>query len=798
MLKVPLTASPPKRIVSASVRDVVAFVLRTGDLGGAGAFASQKRALEGTRGHQRVQKSRPAAYQPEVIVSWRHEAPDFIFELAGRIDGVLVQNSSLLVEEIKTVQALGPADPLHWAQAKIYAFLYASQHGFAQAEIQLTYLDLESGQIVQFQEHYPIGFLETFFQSVIDEYLAFISEHQRWLQARDRSIAESSFPFKTYRTGQRSLAVAAYRAIKGRGRLFAEAPTGIGKTISVLFPAIKAMGQGEVEKIFYLTAKTIGRTVVQKTLGDLCSTGMRLRSLTITAKDKICFNNGEPCDLKACPFAIGYHDRVKAALRDVLQNDIAALTKSTIEDLAKKHQVCPFELSLDLSIWADVAICDYNYLFDPSVSLKRHFAEGRHDYAILVDEAHNLLDRAREMFSAELDKQELKTLKEALEKDLHDCARAISKMLSQLSAIPKQDGWIAREGSLVRKDPPETIKKPLELFLGQAELWLASNQASSFRPDLLEAYFRFLEFQRVLALYDERYTSIYNEAAGKLRLFCIDPSALLRKVLDRIGSTIFFSATLRPAQYFQDALGGDAFDPLLQLDSPFPQENLCILVQNKISTLLRSRADSYEAVAASIVAMVGSKQGNYLVYFPSYDYLNEVAKRFEKILPNCKFQAQQPGMSETQRQEFVESFQSGSSQTLVGFAVLGGVFGEGIDLIGERLIGVVIVGVGLPQISLERDLIKEYSQSSGRPGFAYAYTYPGMNRVLQAVGRVIRSESDRGAVLLIDERFGQRQYRDLFPAWWKPRITDTVGQIKDAVTQFWASRNFLELDAERT
>ena len=315
-------------------------------------FASQKRALEGTRGHQRLQKSRPAGYQPEVVIAWRHEASDFVFELGGRIDGVLVQNGSLLIEEIKTVQTLGPADPLHWAQAKIYAFLYASQHGFAQADIQLTYLELETGQIVQFQEQYPIGSLETFFQSIIDEYLAFIAEHQRWLRARDESIAELSFPFGSYRKGQRSLAVAAYRAIKARGRLFAEAPTGIGKTISVLFPALKAMGQGEVEKIFYLTAKTIGRTVAEKALGDLRSNGMRLRSLTLTAKDKICFNNGQPCDLKACPFAIGYYDRIKPALRDALQNDIAVLTKLTIEDLAKKHQLCPFELSLDLSLWA--------------------------------------------------------------------------------------------------------------------------------------------------------------------------------------------------------------------------------------------------------------------------------------------------------------------------------------------------------------------------------------------------------------------------------------------------------------
>src|SRR5688500_6155257 len=404
-------SAPKKRIVSASVREVVEFVLRTGGLAGSGQFSGPSRALQGTRAHIRHQKSKPAGYQSEVTVARDIDAGDFVLNLRGRIDGLHEPDGALLIEEIKTVHHLtdAPADPVHIGQAKLYGLLYGEDRSFTEVVVQITYLELETMRTREVVERCSMPELRAFFDVVIGEYLQWLTEHQAWLRVRDTSIAALQFPFREYRKGQRSLAVAVYRTVKAGGKLFAEAPTGIGKTISVLFPAIKAQGEGHLEKIFYTTAKTIGRTVAENALRDLRAGGLRLRSVTLTAKDKICFNDGKPCDLPSCSFAIGYYDRIKVALRDALTEDL--FTREAIEAIARKHQVCPFELSLDLSVWADAIICDYNYVFDPSVSLKRFFGEEKREFAVLVDEAHNLVDRAREMFSAELLKDDIKTLR---------------------------------------------------------------------------------------------------------------------------------------------------------------------------------------------------------------------------------------------------------------------------------------------------------------------------------------------------------------------------------------------------
>lgn len=774
-----------KRTISSSVRDLVEFVLRAGDLGGSGGFMRQNRALEGTRGHQSLQRQRPLGYQAEVRVSWLTETPEFILELQGRIDGVWIQAPSVLIEEIKTVDGpwSGSPDPLHWAQAKIYAHLYLSQNRFEECTIQLTYLELDSGHVASFRESCTASILAEFFQRVLSQYLDWMREQYHWERVRDASIKELVFPFRAYRAGQRSLAVAAYRTIKSGGKLFAEAPTGIGKTISVLFPAIKAMGQGEVEKIFYLTAKTVGRAVAEKTLSDLRIHGLRLRTVTITARDKICFNNGQPCDVTTCPFAIGYYDRIKKALRAAFAEEF--FTREAVERIAREHQVCPFEFSLDLSLWCDAVICDYNYAFDPSVMLKRHFAEERHDYALLVDEAHNLVDRARGMFSADLERAEIEALKSIVTPSLPALGKALSRMASRLSAISKEEGWIEREGALVSKSPPQRMTKSLKQFLDEAERWLVQNKAAEFTQRLLDLYFRVLAFQRTLELYDACYVTIYEHERGVLRLFCIDPANLLAQAAERAGSAIFFSATLSPPDYFREALGGGPTDSLLQLGSPFPREHLFVLIQEQIPTRLRARALSYDAVAGSIAAFVNAKRGNYLVYFPSYEYLNEVIVRFRTLCPDANVQAQTTGMAEDQREEFLARFQENPPRGVVAFAVLGGIFGEGIDLVGERLIGVVVVGIGLPLICLERDLIRERCENRGRPGFEFAYSYPGMNRVLQAVGRLIRSDEDRGVVLLIDERFGKRAHQQLFPAWWNPQRVNAPEQISARVQEFW-------------
>jgi DNA excision repair protein ERCC-2 len=874
-------ASASKPIFTLQVRELVEFSLRRGDLGGERDFVGPNRALAGTRGHQRLQRSRPAAYQKEVRLCHEVEAADFILRIQGRIDGVLTTSreaapegqpphpdplpfrrgegrgegfvvqapQEVLLEEIKTVQGKwdGVADPLHWAQAKVYGFIYAHDRALEQVAVQLTYLDLDTGEVTEFRERFSLAELSAFFAETTAIYLEWLQAHHRWCRQRDESIQALAFPFPRYRPGQRQLAVAAYRVLARGGRLFLEAPTGIGKTVSVLFPAVKALGEGKLERIFYLTARTVGRTVAQQALADLRRAGARLRALTLTAKEKICFQEGQPCDPVACPFAHGYYDRCKAAMRDALSRE--EITRPVLEEVSREHEVCPFELSLDLSTWADVVVCDYNYVFDPKVYLRRHFAEEHRDYALLVDEAHNLVDRAREMFSAGLDTREIQDLRRALKQAVPRCAKALSRLSSAmkkvggLAAAPPESAepgelWSepalfpldsahhvipvlsssSPEGgrtkrALTSRELPAELLPPLAEALKEAETWLARNQPAEFRDRLLELYFRLRAFDRTAQLYDERYVTILGSAgipAGPpgapaslparlasgaasasvparpvVRLYCLARSCLLGQALARGKAAVFFSATLTPIDYYRTLLGGEEADPFLHLPSPFPPEHLAVLVQDRIRTHLKARVETLSDVVEAIRALVQGRPGNYLVYLPSYQYLTAVQERFHELEPAVPILVQRPGMSETEREAFLAAFAAEHGETLVGFAVMGGVFGEGIDLVGDRLIGAVIIGVGLPQLCVERDLIRDYFQEKRGSGFEYAYTFPGMNRVLQATGRVIRSETDRGVILLIDARFAEARYRRLFPQCWRSVRVRDLAQIRQALHQFW-------------
>jgi len=794
------------------VRDLVEFALRRGDLGGARDFVGPNRALAGTRGHQRLQRSRPAGYEKEVRLCYDVEDAELILRVQGRIDGILATQEEVLLEEIKTVQR-GPvheADPLHWAQARLYGYIYAQDHSLQGIALLLTYLDLETGELTEFRERYSFADLSAFFEGAVAIYLGWVRERFQWCQQRDETVRKLAFPFGDYRPGQRELAVAAYRVLARGGRLYLEAPTGIGKTISVLFPAVKALGEGKLERIFYLTARTLGRAVALKAFADLRQAGLRLRTLTLTAKEKLCVQEGQPCDPASCPFARGYYDRCKAAMRDALARE--EITRQVLEDVARAHEVCPFELSLDVSPWVDAIVCDYNYVFDPKVYLRRHFDEEAGDYAFLVDEAHNLVDRAREMFSAELDTREIREVKRALKGAAPRCAKALTRLASamrklsgpsslsvepaepsdpstELNRFPVQSrAGVSPARSLAQcsRELPEALIPPLEDALKETEAWLALNEPADFREGLLELYFRLHSFQRTAELYDERYVTIVEPGASvRVRLFCLDPSFLLRQALGRGKTADFFSATLTPIDYYRSLLGGSPEDPVLQLPSPFPPEHLAVLVQERIRTHFKARTETLADLVEAIRALVQGRRGNYLVYLPSYQYLAAVQEQFRSLEPGIPVLVQRPGMSEPEREAFLAAFAAEHGQTLVGFAVMGGVFGEGIDLVGDRLIGAVIVGVGLPQLCVERDLIRDYFQQQIGTGFDYAYTFPGMNRVLQATGRVIRSERDRGVVLLIDARFREARYRRLFPSWWRSVPVRNVGHIQEALRQFW-------------
>ena len=779
--------------ITISVRPLVEFVLRTGSLGG-GGFVMRDRAAEGTRGHRKLQKLRPPEYQSEVPVSHRIEIDDISLDITGRVDGVQADTGGTLVEEIKTItdefDSDRPDNPMHWGQAKVYAWILAIQNELPSVDIRLTYVRLDPWEIHEDCRAFSAEELQSFVDDLIHRYLKWARPFHEWYDTRDTSISELTFPFPEYRKGQRRLAVAVYRTIEAECRLFAQAPTGIGKTVSAVFPTIKAMGEGHLDKIFYLTAKTIGRTVAEKTIDDLRQGGLALKSVTLTAKDKICFNPHDltTCDPEQCEFAIGYYDRINDAVADAFQSD--AMSRPFIEDIGRKHTVCPFELSLDLSLWADVIICDYNYVFDPRVYLRRFFQEMTGHYVFLIDEAHNLVERAREMFSASLNKQVIMNLRRDIKPHQPTIARRLSTMNTFFVGLRKLCEAEENRTSWTDTELPEDLMPALRKFITEAEKVLASGVIFPHREALLEFYFEVIAFQRISEFYDEHYIT-YAERNRKdvmLRLFCLDPSQLLKEAMRRGDATVLFSATLTPLPYYRELLGGEDDDPLLSLDSPFPPEHLNLVIADNIGTTYKLRDKSYDDVAASISSIVSGRQGNYLIYFPSYRYMNEVVGRFQAAYPDIEVSIQTPGMSETERESYLAIFDEERSETLAGFAVMGGIFGEGIDLVGDRLVGAVIVGVGLPQVCLERDLLRNYFNNRDLDGFAYAYMYPGMIRVLQAAGRVIRTPEDRGVVLLIDQRFGYSGYRRQFPPWWHPvKRLQKPEKIRQVVEAFWDS-----------
>jgi len=772
------------------VHSLVEFALSSGDLT-PGGFQRRDRAQLGTQGHKRVQRSRPEGYESEVEISYPVEDADPPVEVQGRIDGLYPGADPVIIEEIKTttlsLEMIGEEHNwLHWAQAQCYAYMYARQHDLSEIVIHLTYYHLDSQVEKTFERSFTLVELETFFNNLITIYLKWMRKIWANQVRRDVSIGQLEFPYAAYRPGQREMAVDVYKAIRDNGRLYVQSPTGVGKTIAALFPSVKALGQGLAAKIFYLTAKTPGRLVAEKTLDDMRQAGLDLRSVTLTAKEKICFCPPVNCDPEVCVYARDYFGKVKTALEEI--DHAQAFTRPVIEEIARRYQICPFEFSLDLALWVDCIICDYNYAFDPRVYLHRFFDFVSEPYIFLVDEAHNLPDRARAMYSAELDKKTVLDLRRTLKPQLPELAKkldAINKLLLEKRKACQAEG----KGALVEHEAPEKLLKAIREFSQGAEDWLVMNHATEFRQELLEFYFTCRDYLRTAEYFDPFYVS-YFERQGqsdlKAKLFCLDPAPMLAYPLERSQSTIFYSATLLPMNYFMQLLTGDAAHPRRIFPSPFPTENVSLLVHNGIATKYAQRGDSYAAIAGVIETVCRGQVGNYLVFFPSYAYLRAVHELLIERIPENQLLVQDRGMNEAAREAFLAQFSADNQETLVGLAVMGGIFGEGIDLVGERLIGAIVVGVGVPQVCLENDLIKEYFDHQNGAGFAYAYQYPGFNRVLQATGRLIRTETDRGIIVLIDERFTQARYRHLFPAHWRGfEVVQDTSEIEDKLKRFW-------------
>lgn len=787
--------------VRLAVRELVEFVLRCGSIDS--RFSGFDRANEGSRIHRRLQKAAGDSYTAEVPFKAERTVDGICYTLEGRADGVITgPDERFTIDEIKTTGApaeLLTADfnPLHWAQAKCYGAFLCQRDGLPGVDVQITYYQIDTDEVIRHRRAFTAKALEGFLIDTLHLYAPWARMEAAWRDARNASLKALRFPFPAYRPGQYEMAGAVYRTIAGGGRLFCAAPTGIGKTVSTLFPALKALGEEKGERIFYLTAKTITRQAAEEALSRLRAHSaadggkpLRLKTITLTAKDKICPLEERVCTPEACPRANGYYDRINAALYEFLsQTD--EFTRADIEAFAAQKQLCPFELALDLTNWCDCIVCDYNYLFDPVVSLKRFFTEGG-DFIFLIDEAHNLVDRARDMYSAQLLKSSVYGVKKALGKGHRKLTAALNKVNSEMIELRRRCEE-ADERKLIIPEGLPGLNKLLTRLSATCEDWLEEHRESELHTEVLALYFEVHFYLRIAELYDTNYTTLLSVfgAEVSVRLLCLDAAPFLNASMALGRASILFSATLSPAEYFIQTLGGGEGAKAIRLQSPFPQERLCLAAADVISTKYADRERTREAVCRLIGAAVNARVGNYIVFLPSYKYMQDVSDEFAMMYPDIPLAVQENGMDEAAREAFLAQFSADNSETLVGFCVLGGIFAEGIDLVGDRLIGSIIVGVGLPQIGVEQNVLRDYYEGTMGMGFEYAYQYPGMNKVLQAAGRVIRTENDRGLVLLIDSRYRSGSYRRLFPPHWSHlRRVENADQLSGLLTDFWEKTSF--------
>ena len=754
------------RHYSLSVHELVDPLLRAGDIDN--RVYNQETMNMGTLLHASFQQKQGNDYLSEYPLSGDIQVEDALFHLQGRADGIIVGGAYPIIDEIKsTVMKLSEfhasQEAWHLGQALCYAYLYLLKTNDERIGVRLTYLSQrEEGKEVHdyvFSRQEVNEKVEGYCRDYVEMGKERI-EHQN---KRDASVAHLKFPFHSFRAGQRELAKYCFGTIKNGGVFLAEAPTGTGKTISTLFPAAKSFKQGRVDRLFYLTAKTTGALAAEEAVGLLRSFGLEARDSRLLSKEKICFCPGRACNPDECPYAKGYYTKLRGAIKKAVETMDRFLPDDVIA-FAQEEAICPFEFQLDLSLEADIVIADYNYFIDPIVHLQRYFDDmvDSSSFVVLMDEAHNLIERTRECFSCQMSTSLATAARKSLKgKEYQSLRKALRKVEDALEEL---DGPEYGEGVL--DQPPVALEKALDSFKKSQQRFGKAHPGLPI-PEAVKEFSR--EGNRYLRIRDEQYGPSYQVTIGrykgkprntKVRLYCIDPAPKLKHPFHKVKSVIAFSATLSPFDYFEKAITGSLDAPSLLLPSPFPKENFELILAPKVSTKYKERQAYLDKVASYLEAFVSGKKGNYFLYFPSYEYL-------EAILPLLDFgsadvHVQTRSMNRLEQEEFLSHFQSKPKKTTIGLLTLGGSFSEGIDLIDDRLIGVAIVGVGLPTVSFENELVRSYYDVNGEDGFAFAYKNPGMNKVMQAVGRLIRSETDRGVALLIDERYMQEEYRSLF------------------------------------
>lgn len=777
-----------KPIVRISVRNLVEFILRNGDLVSGSGTSDKEAMLKGSRLHRKIQKQMGSHYQPEVSLKKDTEYDDLILRVEGRADGIFLQDEQFCIDEIKGVykklELMEEPVLVHRAQALCYAWIYLDAHDLEKIDIQMTYAHLDTEVIKRFRETLTRAELKQWYEELTDSYHKWLAYQIEWRKKRNESMENLEFPFE-YRKGQRKMVSGIYHAISKKEQIFIQAPTGVGKTMSAVFPAVRAIGQGMAETVFYLTARTITRTVAQDAFEILRDRGLLFKVITITAKEKLCFCDKPECDLEKCPYAKGHYDRINDAVYELWTTE-QSFDRETLLRHAQKWQVCPFEMSLDLAVWMDGVICDYNYVFDPNVYLKRFFGENvSGNYLFLIDEAHNLVDRGREMYSASISLDDVIETRKFVKPYSQKLWKKLGKVKKQLEELRENCGeWKVEENAGVL---------PISLLSVQGELdqLLEEPPAQEVVDGILDFYFAVRNFLNISELLDDNYvvyTAFDENGRFYMKLFCVNPAENLQKYLDKGNSTVFFSATLLPLQYYRKMLSTRSENFGMYVESPFEQKKRCLMICRDVSSKYTRRGyEEYRKIAEYIARMSWQKKGNYMVFFPSYRLMEDVYQVYqdEFSVSWVRCISQHASMTELEREEFLEEFTEETEETLVGFCVMGGIFSEGIDLIGDRLIGAAVVGTGLPQVNCEREILKGYYDEKGEQGFDYAYRYPGMNKVLQAAGRVIRTKEDTGAILLMDERFLNRDYRNLFPREWNDACTCTLGNVEKHLQAFW-------------
>lgn len=777
-------------VIAISVREIVSFALSSGSIDT--RYVSHSRAMQGTIIHKKLQEENlktVKGYSKEVYLAMDFPFDNFTLKVEGRADGLIEDDDGVIVEEIKStntnlVYIDEDFNELHWAQAKFYAYILCEQKELKDITVRLIYYCLTSDETKVFEKKYSKEELKEYIDFIIKQFKDIADYNIEWKDKRNISILKTGFPFKEYRKGQRELSVAVYNTIREEEKIFIKAPTGIGKTISTIFPVVKALGQDKTDRIFYLTSKTITRTVAEEAFRLLRQSGMNIKTITLTAKEKICFKEETKCNPDDCIYAKDYYDKLKSSLYNILR-DNDEFSRSTIEDIAEKYKMCPFELSLEIAKWCDAVICDYNYIFDPTAALKYIFEECTDRITILIDEAHNLVPRAREMYSAEIRKSDVYKVK----KLMTGKAPKISGILGKINSIMvsyrrelEEDKQTKKIITAVTKD----FTKMLKTFIKEGDEFIAKNQGVDGIDEVMNLYFAINSFLNILSEVDDCYIN-YIDTSDKdvvIKLFCIDPSTRIKYKMDTARSSVLFSATMTPMDYYISLLGGDENSYRMFLKSPFDSSNLNISAV-ALSTKYKDRENTITDIVDIIHDTVSLKEGNYIAFFPSYKYMENAYKIFSEKYDDINIEIQNNDMNEKQREEFLDKFKD-KEKNILAFCVMGGIFSEGIDLRGDNLIGTIITGVGLPQVCFEREIIKDYYNNINSSGYDYSYTYPGMNKVLQSVGRVIRTETDKGIAVLIDDRFFTTKYKMMMPKEWENmKFVRDKGELKENIESFW-------------